>query len=566
MTPLPATPTPLARFQKQKSLLEKIPGISKSGFAQVTEQMGSLSVGFSSAVTHAFSVQERLSPQDNHLGIKQLREDYRRIDLETKAVLQGIAELIEQHSAFRDELQQLTAWAMDLEQDALLPLMADQTRMQISSELERQTLSTIVDGLMAQIRTLIHEIILSTQESNALLGSTVRRLSADWESSEHYFSTLEARSSALMQQMIDRVQIMSMRCESLEGQTTSVGRVLFEMMQDVQFDDITAQRLEHALATVSRIEQRLTASKLKSNDKRWVTIATRIVMEQLEDLCKEMVQAVLSLHGHLTNIKAIAGERKESMVAAREGGVAFKENIADLSYLLGALLQLNVFEDNFSMELLRNLSKTENGLFQTKRAFDMLSMTAHRLDKLLSTLESKNNHRVARLAEIISQLMRRIQVEGVEQGRRLSDVTNRLQDVSLNYSEHATPRIMRVITLLRRIPLRTQQMDADHGDVLATFNDILGETQSIAVQIDLLLSGMDFHEHVQKGIEHVVQRFQELLPELLGGEVILEGELAKLADEFADLASLYTMARERKTHGAVLGDAVEDDGDGFELF
>ncbi|MBF0459764.1 MAG: hypothetical protein HQL87_00060 [Magnetococcales bacterium] len=569
MTISDAGPTPIARFQKLKSLLEKLSGVSKAGFAQVTEQMGNFSVGFASAATQAFSVQERLSPRDNNLGIKQLQEDYRRIDQETKAVLQGIAELVEQQSTIQEQLHQITSWALDLEQDALLPAMADQIKMQVGAELERQTLGTIVDSLVAQIRTLIREIILSTQESATLLGSTSRRLSADLETSEHYFFTLKARSTALMKQMTDQIQTMSHSCEGLEGQASQVNRIIFDMMQAIQFDDITAQRLEHVLATMGRIEQRLSAAKLKVADKRWAAIAARIAMEQLEDLCKDLVEAVLSLHQHLGRIEEIAGERKKGMIATRDDAMIFSGNSADLSYLLGALLRLSIFDDNFSIELLRNFSKTENTFFQTKRAFEMLILTAHRLDKLLATLESKNNQRVATLTTTISRLMARIQSEGVVQNHRLLDVTTQLQDIGLSYSEKSTPRIMRAITLLRRVPLRAQQMDADHGDVLTIFNEIISETQSIIVQIRLLVAGMDFHDPIKKGTDHVIHRVQELLPEMVGGEVLssVEGDLSSLTEEFSDLASLYTMARERKAHGAVLGgEVVEEDGDGFEMF
>jgi hypothetical protein len=149
-------------------------------------------------------------------------------------------------------------------------------------------------------------------------------------------------------------------------------------------------------------------------------------------------------------------------------------------------------------------------------------------------------------------------------------ITDRLQEISLWYSDHSTPRIMRVITLLRRIPMRVQQMDTDHGEVLKIFTEIVSETQAILVQIKLLLVEMDFHENVQKGAEYIAQHVEEFLLEVSNEEVnrSLEGDLSSLATQFADLANLYTMARERKAHGAVLNEngGAEDDLDGFELF
>jgi hypothetical protein len=560
----------LAKFHKLKSLIEKIPGVSKQGFSRVTDHIGKFSVGFASAPTQAFSVIERLSPDDNNLGLKQLQEDYSKIESETKAVLEGIDTLISEQSGLQAKLKAIEAWALEVEQEALLPAIADQIKGQISSELERQTLGSIVDSLMNQVRTLMREIILSSQEVDTLLGSSARRLGADLEASKHHFGNLKSRSDSLMQQMAQRIKSMNTSCGCLEGQTTQVNGVIFEMVQAVQYDDITSQRLEHVISTANRIDERLSLSVLTNEDKRWTVIASRIAMEQLTDLSGDLSGAVKSLCELLGKITAIAGERKATTVEGRDHAMAFKENIADLSYHLGALFRLSIFDDNFSLELLRNFSKIENTIFQTKRAFDMLILTADRLEKLRTTLDCKGSRSVETLTATIGRLMERIQREGASQSQLLNVITDRLQEISLWYSDHSTPRIMRVITLLRRIPMRVQQMDTDHGEVLKIFTEIVSETQAILVQIKLLLVEMDFHENVQKGAEYIAQHVEEFLLEVSNEEVnrSLEGDLSSLATQFADLANLYTMARERKAHGAVLNEngGAEDDLDGFELF
>jgi hypothetical protein len=100
----------LAKFHKLKSLIEKIPGVSKQGFSRVTDHIGKFSVGFASAPTQAFSVIERLSPDDNNLGLKQLQEDYSKIESETKAVLEGIDTLISDPSS-RPSRRGLLRWS-----------------------------------------------------------------------------------------------------------------------------------------------------------------------------------------------------------------------------------------------------------------------------------------------------------------------------------------------------------------------------------------------------------------------------------------------------------------------
>ena len=171
-------------------------------------------------------------------------------------------------------------------------------------------------------------------------------------------------------------------------------------------------------------------------------------------------------------------------------------------------------------------------------------------------------------------LLERIQKEGSRKSRRLLEISNQLQDVSLNYSEKSTPKIMRASTLLRRVPLRAQQMESDHSDVLRIVNETIGETQAIIVQTKLLAAEMDFHTRIQKGTEHITEHLKALLPEMVDMEMVndLKGNLSNLTEEFADLSNRYTMASERITHGTVLGETdstqeeIFGDDDGCELF
>lgn len=566
--------SPVFKFKQQREILEKIPELSRSGFSQVADHTGSFSVGFASGVTQAFTVREQLAVDKNDLGIKPLREDYRRINQEINTVFQDITKLIEEKTTVKEQIHQLTVWALDLEQDTFLPAVVDQIKRHCSNELEQQTLGSIIDSLMRQVRTLIREIILSTQESADLLDSLSRRLSADLETSKHNFSTLKSRSTTLMKKMTDKIKAMDLCCESMESHTTQVNGIIFEMVQAIQYDDITAQRLDHTMQTLERVDERFNKPEMDTMDKRWAAIATNIAMEQLEEISTDLVTAVQSLHQHLTNIETVANERKNTAISARDTGMACHQNALDLSYHLGALLRLSIFDDDFSSELLRNFSKTENALFQTKRAFEMLNLTAQRLEKLLVTLDCKSNRRTKTLSDTIGQLVERIQKEGSRRSLRLIEATNQLQDISLSYSEKSTPKIMRVITLLRRVPLRSQQVESDHNGVLKTFGETIGDTQAMVAQIKLLAADMDFHNQVRGSIEHIIQSVTELLPKIVGLEVTnnLQGNISNLAGEFSDLSSLYTMASERKAHGNVLGkeplaqEETSDDDDGFELF
>lgn len=571
-TPQDTTAAFLIKLQKQRGILEQIPDRSKAGFSLIADQMGHFSVGFAAGVTQAVSIRERLATETSELGIKPLRDDYRHINQEINAVFQDVGKLIEEENTLKGQLQQITSWAMNLEQDIFLPSIVDQLKGQVGQELERKTLGSIIDSLVGQMRALVQEIMISTQDAANTINNLSRRVSTDLEASKHNFSTLKARSVALMEQMVSRVKAMDTCCAGMEDHAAQANGVIFEMAQDIQYDDISAQRFDHTVQNLKMVEQRLAQGSWEERDKRWVTVATSIVAKHLEDISSDLSSSVQSLRSHLERLETIARERALSVTEARDTSLLLQQEIQDLFYHLNALLRLSVFENDFSSDLLRNFSKTENSIFQAKRAFDTLHLTTQRLDKLLPTLDFKSSHRLEILTKTIGQLVDRIQHEGARRGRHLVEITNQLQDINLSYSESTTPKIMRATTLLRRVPLRAQQVESDHNDVLKIITDTIGATQAIVVQAKLLSADMTFHRRIQKGTEHITAHIETLLEEMVGPEALdsLQANLLSVANEFEDLSNLYTMASERISHGEILGEEPTEEeifgDDDIELF
>ena len=592
MTSQPSKSGPLSQIQHQMDILKKIPDLSKIGFSEIADQMGIFSVGFASGATQASTIRERVAMGKGDLGLKPLRDDHRRITREIKIVFESIEQLIEEESTITQQLGEVTTWAMSVEQDVFLPTMTDQLQRHKSKELEQNTLGSIIDSLMHQVRTLIHEIITSTLEASNLLNSLNRRLSSDMETSKLNFKTLKAHSNILIKQLAKSIKIMDFSCREMEDQTNTVNNIVFEMIQDMQYDDITAQRIDHMLQTLTRVNSRFSVLKnleridnrfkgtqSKTSDKRWITAATNIVIEHLEETSTDVVTKANSLQNHLIHVSDLAKERKINLVTARDCSMSFRQDVLDLSYHLGTLLHLGIFDDGLSTEVLRRFSHVENTIFQAKRSFELLALTSTRLNRMVSNLDADGSPRLESLKHTISTTVERIQEEGSKNRQILDKLTNHLQHLSMDYSEKATPKIMRMISLLRRAPLRAHQMESDNNDVLEMLNETLGDTQAIYIQIMLLGSGITFHDHIKKHSNQVVQNLQTILSEKIGDEIVLslKGNSLDLTDEFKDLASMYTMASERRAHDTALGDTAGDenededededeDDDGFELF
>ena len=573
------TPPPtdaVAQLQLQIQSLEQIPAWSKTGFMNIADHMGDFSASFASGASRATSVSERIATKDSSLGLVSLRKDLKKTSQEIDGVFKVLDLLVKQREKFTDQLEKITQWGMSLEQDAFLPAMVDQVKGHGDGELlQQQTLGAIIDSLMRQISPLIQEIIEATRESANLICQLCRRLVNDLENSRHATEVIKKQVTNSMKNQAKAVHKIDGGCGRLEKQAEEVNGVVFEMVQAMQYDDITSQRIEHVNKTIEKIGEKLASQSQDEKECRWCAIATRISIDQLEEINTDLVTAVQTMHQHLIHISDLTEEQKGIVRAARDGSLFFRKETAEIVFQLNALLHMEVFDESLPSAVLRTLSQAENGLFQAKRALDMLTMTSGRLDQLINSMIPGANSRMDTLASSMADLVKRIQEEGKEVAVRLEQAARQLQELSLDFSEKTTPRNLRSNSLLRRIPLTTRQMDSNNEDILRMLNESQAETQATFTQIVMLTAELHFHHTIRRTIERVVRTLQEIVEALVGKSQAhsMDRDLRHAAEEFADLAELYTMASERQVHQAVVGDMNgqengddEEDDDNFELF
>ncbi|MBF0156614.1 MAG: hypothetical protein HQL57_05465 [Magnetococcales bacterium] len=561
---------PVKRLEQNIETLQQIPVLSKEGFLNVGNHMTLLSSSFASSATRGVSIQERIDSAGD-LGLTPLGEDLRKINNEILGVFTELRKLMDHKTGFSERMDAIVQWGLSLEQDAFLPRIVDQVKGGPVVELEVQTMGAVIDNLMQQTRPLIQEVVSACQESSDVMDHLHRRLTAALESSEHNLETIRDKTTATVRRMLRTVKKAVETCKTMETTSEEVNRVVFEMVQSMQYDDITTQRIEHSITTLRRAGEKIAEGKGHEAAIRWFVIALRITCEQIQETGADLVKAVQSMHMNLTTISDLGVDQIARITEARKVGMRFHQDCADITYHLGSLLRLGIFDDAISMDVLKTLSQAENCIFQAKRALDMLGMTATRLQKLTATIKTQSSGRLETLAKSILDLSERITREGKERGLELADATKQLQGISLDYSERVTPCLMRTSSMLRRVPLATQQMDIGNNDILQMLNENLGETQATATEIMLLSAEWTFHATIQRAIDHVVERLQLLIREVGGAiaDSMHDQDVHALANEFDDLAALYTMESERRVHGTVLDTVVDDGsdpGDDFELF
>ncbi len=563
MTQRRTTPSAKQCIQQVIGLLSQVPPLSNEGFQNISNHMGNFSSSFATGASRAIAIRERIE-SDGELGLTPLQNDLRKVYREITGAFREMEALANKKSAYIEQMRDIGEWARNLEQEAFLPPIVDQIRGRIGQGLEVQTLGAIIDSMIQQIKPLIQDVIGSSNEAEDIIHHLTRRISADLASSRHNLTGLKKDASALQRSLGKSVRKFDAACATMTERSSAVSSVVFEMVQSMQFDDITAQRIGHIITALESALEMVQKKSRSQKDKRWLALAIKIIMDQLQATTGDLMRAIEDTESQLTQIAYHAVDQTKSVSHVRAVGSAFRHDIDDIAYCLNSMLRLNIFDETLSTDLLAGLSAAENASMQAKRALTVLEITSARLEKLASSLSTQESERLSILTGSIISLAQTIQREAPEQIRNLNAATTKLHAISLAFSDKSTPRLVRTNSLLRRIPLSTKQLDGNNNDIICEMNETLADAQADAIQISLLSAELSFNRTISKLVEEALNALEALLRrEKIDLEEVLKGDdILELAKEFDDLQKLYTMESERRLHQAsIAGDEAADGGE-----
>ncbi|MBF0614386.1 MAG: hypothetical protein G8237_11560 [Magnetococcales bacterium] len=576
MPPTESLANTLTQLDKIIATLDRTPALCSAGFHAIVDYMGGFSASFASSASRAAAIRERHSVKGKSKGLQPLQQDLTRIQREIESSLKHFDGLMAQTRSFVQTTDSLILWALTLEQDAFLPQMADQIISQGSDALERQTQCAIIDSLMRQIRPLIHDLISSLRDASTMMQQLTQRLAADMDLSSHRLKALKSRLRDVIGRMGVSIAAIDEACQKIESHAEANNGVLFEMMQTMQYDDISVQRLAHITEMMRQGRERLAEAQGQTQPLRWFAMTTRLTIDQLEESAADLVSAVQTMHRHLTSISDLAEAQKKTIFAARNVSMEFQQDVAEAAYHLGAMLKLPILDDALLAEILKTLSQTENILFMAHKAMETLDKTAHRLTALTRDVNTKGCGKLETLTEAIQELASRIHKEGHQKGEELLQSAEAVQTINSEFAELGAPRIMNAGVMLRRIPLTIRRLEMSNADLATIFSESLAETLATYNQIMLLTSDITFHTTIRTASSQICRELTAistaqagpLLPTLLD-------DCRSMAEEFHGLYALYTMDSERRIHAQLLGAMPaeeescrmpEDNDDGFELF
>lgn len=561
------------RLQESIQTLEKIPVQNKEGFHRIGEQMGAFSGSFATNATRAASISDRVS-SNSEFGLSAVREDLRKVYWEIKNATQAVETLISKKETLGEQLNRVIKWTLALEQKAFLPPIADHVKQRSDDPLEAQTLAAIIDNLMQQARPLIHETIAASQTASDVISHLGRRMASDLETTRHGLEGHKTSNADALKRMTNGIKGIHRRMEEMGDRAKRANKVVFDMVSAMQYDDITSQRLEHVVSGINDAQKKIPGAKGKKAGKkesRWFVAALHLAAHQVEDTQSDLQGAMEDVRRRLGDLATdAAGQVKESG-DVRHIGRRFRNDSAELAYNLGAIMGLPLLSDSLTSEVMRSLSAAENGIHQAKRAITMLLMTTERLGALVESLKNHNkNQQLDILTNSVQEYAKLVNEQAPAKLEELNAIFALLDQINLSYADKVTPRLMRTNSWLRRIPLSAHQMDANMDDMQRVMNTILGDAKATNIQVDLLISELNFHQEIDGMLADAGAWLRETVTPFGGQEEELsDEEMTEVAAEFDDLAALYTMASERRAHDQALGGGGGDDDedeDDIELF
>jgi methyl-accepting chemotaxis protein len=353
--------------------------------------------------------------------------------------------------------------------------------------------------------------------------------------------------------------------EELETITKSIG----EVVSSLQFHDITRQQIEHVnealeglCSTVSntRVSPELLPSQ-DNHDSEKIIMDTYAVCElqkaQLVDSEQKLLDAVSSIMDNLKNIALnITGIHHDVQhMAGIEGEMSssFFSKLEDsVSSAISSLQE--------TKDATRELSSTMRSL--TSAVTDM-SRFMYDIEEIGSEIELiavnaliKSAHTgtegapLGIIAEAIRKLSTDARLQKVAVSDELQSIVLAAEGLGQNVCAHTEEQTTETDKMLQDFNLLLQRLERTNNTVISLLGRIQNEGQTLASDIEEVLSGMTVHETFPKGTENAKALLSSIIAESV--ELLPDAHKGDRLGLLKHLENNYTMQSERRIHGSIL--------------
>lgn len=300
--------------------LKQILKIAKKGFVDIGGEMSRFSNGFATSAATGTSIRERIA-SDGAWGLDGLKKDIRAVHSEIQGVFAIIEDLVQRQQSFSDEMVAFISWSRSLERLAFIPPIVDHLP-HAPDDMETHTLGAIIDNVMQSARPLGLELITSVQEATHHMHQLARRIDTDVTLSRHAVENMTQHTGEAVRHLNQAVNAIDLLCAQLEQRARTVNQVISHLVQNMQTEDISRQRIEHVLDALRMARQKWRRDPDHPDHRRWFVLALHICIAQLEDTQTNLTEGIHQIHDQIEAIHHLSKEAMEDVGNLRHGNRA----------------------------------------------------------------------------------------------------------------------------------------------------------------------------------------------------------------------------------------------------
>lgn len=404
---------------------------------------------------------------------------------------------------------------------------------------------------------------------------------------ENYKSQQEGQSRLVMNKISKNLEIISQRKDiaaqtilDVSGKWRQITASIGEIVQSIQFHDITRQRIEHISEALKKLKQKtadvkkertvlrrvyqsLKAGRHNSNGNgsyifpvaNLIADTCKLQYAQLQNANEDFVAAIEHILKNLDDVALYAGSISEEIMqisgrTESNAGSFIVEMERDVDYLSSSIGAFARIKQDLS-EAMNTMTRTAADMSGYMKEMEKISIemqilalnasihSAHIGDqgKSLSTLADSIHRLAAQTITMVTEIVTNLQ-EAVFNAEKLVVMANQ----ESSDSNRKTAQIKNSLDEML-LPLKTMEKEIE-----ALLPRIDRSGKSLTLDIRALISEINIHHAVSSSIEAVEVSLEKAVRKMKVREVA--GDKPRLLE---DLASRYTMNSEREMHLVAAG-------------
>ncbi len=437
-----------------------------------------------------------------------------------------------------------------------------------------QALSQEVTHLSESIKENSLSFGEMVEKARDVVSTFLTRETAEAERYEAEIERLKGETRRLLSLLEEHVNQASQLSEELAQRAEGVHQGIGNVVEALQFHDMTRQQIESVAASLSKIQAELEKGVSASS----IYKALFLRAEHINKVDEDVMRAVDGIREGLERVMdEITGYTKGilEIMDTRDGHTTIIERIeTETENILAKLSTILGFGTKLTTQLQEIIEEVENHVSHMAGFIDEIERTAETakflaLNSLAEFIGTAGDNRTLMvLAQELRNLSREAQGLTSQGVTFLNEITQAMEEVR-GFSEELYQKNDRNKEITDKASEVSSRLHTASAGLKKLGAELDAMGNDIANEISTMLAEIDFPERISGALKEVRE-------EILGALKEMEGENPDLSEETSSellekMASNYVMEQQRRVHRQVVNREMppmqeEDIGDNVELF